>query len=65
MRRLVQWSAVWTFLAIFAWTIGPATWAEAIESEPHARQSITSTEPSSANDPKLVDGAGAEPGARA
>ncbi len=54
MRRLVQWSAVWTFLALFAWTTGPTTWAGALESEPHASPSVTATEPSSGDDPKLV-----------
>jgi len=50
MRRLVKWSAAWTFLAMLAWMISPTTWATSLDSDPPAETSSPTTETRSAGE---------------
>ncbi len=50
MRRLVKWSATWTFLAMLAWMTSPTTWARPLGSGPPAQTSSPTDAKSSADE---------------
>src|SRR5271166_3922900 len=54
MRRLVKWSAAWTFLAMLAWMISPTTWAISLDSDPPAETSSPTIETTSADEPQAL-----------
>jgi len=54
MRRLVTWSAAWTFLAMLAWMTSPVTWATSLDSDPPAEKSATAVESRSADEPEAL-----------
>ena len=54
MRRLVKWSAAWTFLAMLAWMISPTTWASSLDSDPPAETSSPTIETTSADEPQAL-----------
>ena len=54
MRRLVKWSAAWTFLAMLAWMTSPTTWATSLDSDPPAETSSPTIETTSADEPQAL-----------
>ncbi len=54
MRRLVKWSAAWTFLAMLAWMTSPTLWARPLGPEPPAQTSQPTVEKSSDGEPQAL-----------
>src|SRR5271165_6816102 len=52
MRRLVKWSAAWTFLAMLAWMISPTTWAISLDTDVSAETSSPTSQTKPVDEPQ-------------